>query len=71
MVTRRRVTGIYQERLMCDDCGEEVIFSGRTYMTCPAKHVYICQKCKKEIVQVEPLYPRLTYEFEGDNNENS
>lgn len=68
-VVARKITAIYELDLRCENCGgkmscEEIL------TTYPPQYSYTCKKCGG--TKVTPMsYPRLVYEYEGDNDESS
>lgn len=68
LVKRRKVTAIYEERLMCDQCGTEMRATGIERLTMPTQVEYICPKCHKQMwVHGDLHFPRLAYEYEEEN----
>lgn len=61
MKTKQFKVGTFEERAYCEDCGEELEFTGIVYPTYPARFVHICPKCNKEDSFYDK-YPRIVYE---------
>ena len=54
------------EHLKCDECGEEMAFTGEAIMTYPPKFTHICMNCENKIV-VDKVYPSTSYEYIDSN----
>lgn len=51
---------VYQDRLYCDECGEEMEFTGMALTTSPMQYPHICPKCESRIVKHD-IYPKIRY----------
>ena len=52
---------VYQDRLYCDECGEEMEFTGMALTSYPMQYPHVCPKCGKRHTTTE-LYPKIRYE---------
>ena len=52
---------VYQDRLYCNECGEEMKPTGMALATYPKKYPHICSKCGKR-VNMPKIYPTIRYE---------
>ncbi len=64
MVKKRKIIGMHEERLVCDECGTEMRCN-EVLLSCPAQYVYYCPKCHKREVYQEK-YHRVVYEYEEE-----
>lgn len=57
---------VYQDRLYCDECGEEMQFTGMALATYPMQYPHECQKCGNRMTKND-IYPKIRYkEIEND-----
>lgn len=49
-------------RYACDDCGGDVLPTGKVLTSCPLQYEHKCSKCDKEYIFRES-YPRIEYEY--------
>jgi ribosomal protein S27AE len=60
-VIKSKEVKVYRDSLYCEECGEEMKFTGRTCLSHPPKYPHICPKCGKSIFMREK-YPTIRYE---------
>ena len=51
---------VFKEKLICDDCGEEMKSTGVVLMTYPVQYPHVCLCGKKTTLSEK--YPRIAYE---------
>lgn len=51
---------VFVERLYCDECGEEMVFSGMVLCSYPPKYPHECPKCGFKTT-MEEQYPKIQY----------
>lgn len=72
MIKKKKVK-VFEERLYCDECGEEMKYTGETYLTCPQQHSYCCkiglEGDDKHEKLVKEHYPRIVYEEVEDDDQ--
>ena len=51
------IKNVLVDRLLCDECGEEMQPYGMVYTTYPPQYPYICPKCDYKITSTEGTYP--------------
>ena len=69
MKTKQFKVETYIERAYCDECDEELEFTGRVYPMYPERYVHICPKCNKED-SFYNKYPRIVYNRIEEEKEN-
>lgn len=52
---------VYQDRLYCDECGEEMEFTGMALATYPMQYPHVCPKCGNRTTK-DDIYPKIRYE---------
>lgn len=52
---------VYMDRLYCDECGEEMEFTGMVLASHPPQYPHACPKCGHRTMAVEK-YPKVRYE---------
>jgi predicted RNA-binding Zn-ribbon protein involved in translation (DUF1610 family) len=52
---------VYKEYLLCDDCGEKMIWNGMTLTSYTAQYDHSCPKCGKTERIRGQCYPQLIY----------
>lgn len=52
---------VYQDRLYCDECGEEMEFTGMALATYPMQYPHICPKCGNRTTRND-IYPKIRHE---------
>lgn len=52
---------IYQDKLYCDECGEEMEFTGMALATYPMQYPHKCPKCDNRMTMLD-IYPKIRYE---------
>lgn len=52
---------VYQDRLYCNECGEEMKPTNMALATYPMQYPHICPKCGKRVIMSE-IYPTIRYE---------
>lgn len=60
-VIKSKEVKVYQDRLYCDECGEEMEFTGMCLTSYPPKYPHMCPKCEKRVIMTE-IYPIIRYE---------
>lgn len=51
---------VFETRLFCDKCGEEMVSTGLVYTTYPRRYPYICPKCEHRVIMYHK-YPLIEY----------
>lgn len=60
-VIKSKEVKVYMDRLYCEECGEEMAFTGMALASYPMKYPHICPKCEKRVIMAE-IYPKIRYE---------
>lgn len=56
----------FVETLICDKCGEQMVFTGEGLLTYPPKFPHICMGCQNKTVE-EKIYPSTSHEYIDSN----
>lgn len=51
---------VYQDKLYCDECGEEMEFTGMALATYPMQYPHNCPKCDNRTTMLD-IYPKIRY----------
>ena len=60
-VIKSKEVKVYRDSLYCEECGEEMAFTGMALASYPMKYPHICPKCGKRVTKTEK-YPTIRYE---------
>ena len=52
---------VYRDSLYCEECGEEMKFTGMALASYPLQYPHVCPKCQKRVIMTE-IYPTIRYE---------
>ncbi len=51
---------VYQDKLYCDECGEEMKFTGMGLASYPMQYPHKCSKCDNRMIMLD-IYPKIRY----------
>lgn len=51
---------VYQDKLYCDKCGEEMKFTGMGLTSYPMRYPHKCPKCDNRMTMFD-IYPKIRY----------
>lgn len=58
---------VVEVRFFCDQCDNEVVFTGRIQPISPPNYIHACKKCSKQFI-FKKAYPSIEYLSLGDIN---